>query len=42
MGNPLPPDATLGASQPALGEVPTEQPAPDVPEIPAEPKGGKI
>jgi hypothetical protein len=42
MGNPLPPDATLGATQPALGEVPTEQPAPAAPEIPAEPKGGKI
>ena len=42
MGNPLPPDATLGATQPALGEVPTEQPAPAAPEIPSEPKGGKI
>jgi len=42
MGNPLPPDAALGAEQPALGEVPVEQPAPEAPAIPAEPKGGKI
>ncbi len=45
MGNPLPPDAAMGAmgaEQPALGEVPTEAPAPEAPAVPAEPKGGKI
>ena len=42
MGNPLPPDATLGAEQPTLGEVPAEPTSPAAPEIPTEPKGGKI
>ena len=41
MGNPIPPEGAA-TEQPALGEVPMEQPAPEAPEIPAEPKGGKI
>jgi hypothetical protein len=43
MGNPLPPEGTppegTVGEGPALGEVPTESAAS---EIPSEPKGGKI
>jgi hypothetical protein len=46
MGNPIPqegmPPEGAATEQPALGEVPMEQPAPEASEIPAEPKGGKI
>jgi len=38
MGNPIP----SGAEQPALGEVPMEPAADAAPEVPTEPKGGKI
>jgi len=40
MGNPIPTENP--SEQPALGEIPTEEPAPEAPKIIAEPKGGKI
>ena len=43
MGNPIPPEAMdASAEQPALGEVPMEPATAPAPEIPTEPKGGKI
>ena len=46
MGNPIPqegmPPEGGVENQASLGEVPMEQPAPEAPAIPAEPKGGKI
>jgi hypothetical protein len=41
MGNPIPPDGAVDGG-PALGEVPMEPTAAPAPEIPSEPKGGKI
>jgi hypothetical protein len=41
MGNPIPPDGAVDGG-PALGEVPMEPTAAPAPEIPPEPKGGKI
>jgi hypothetical protein len=47
MGNPIPqdqsapPEGAVG-EQPSLGEIPEDQLAPEAPEVPIEPKGGKI
>ena len=41
MGNPIPIEGAVG-EQPALGEIPEDQLAPEAPMVSVEPKGGKI